>query len=154
MNLVTLIVTGVVAIGAAAVGGWIGTRGALKVSKEDNAAADARARAERVENRRKDAYLQIVVSVHTSVLAIRDQALGVSPSAEAVEKSLNARALSLFGSAEVRTLYQVVHDGLIALRNAIGGPLFAQRFREVQAAIVALEARIFTELSEPTVETA
>ncbi len=157
----TILVTGLVAILSAAVGGVIGAYGALKVSKVDNAATDARAaeertaalalsREERVDNRRKEAYLELTKAVAGTLQPFADylhNPVGFFPAAS-FDAFVSARAFALFGSADVHRMYHEVF-AKFTIFSQQSGDLQQRRvqYDPVQVAALAFEEQIRREMS-------
>jgi hypothetical protein len=156
----TILASGAVAIVAAAMGGVIGAYGALKVSKADNAASDARAQAERAaalslsreerfDNRRRDAYVEIAKAVRLKMLKSTDYIEHRLSNSGTAEELVIARAFALFGTSEVQGTYDnllfAYHGWLATATDSDRG----DGFGDVVTAANALERQIAAEMSLP-----
>jgi hypothetical protein len=162
----TILITGGVTILSGAVGGAIGAFSAVKVSRNDNTAANTRAqsdreaalalaREERTASRREKAYLEILLAVGQMADAMRDVTNGprslefVQAARDKIsdEQRQKARALAKFGSREVQRLYDDVATAAQQWGNAANDNERAQSWREAYAAIAAMESRVAAEMA-------
>lgn len=166
MDWVTVITTGAVAIVSAALGGIIGARGALAVSKVDNAAADTRARdertaalalsrEERVDNRHKDAYIEILTAAHAVDRLCRTFAKSgktmadTQAFADALPRTelQRARIFTKFGSREVSDLMDAVIDRVAGISPVSRGSDAEREYDALLTAVYALDAQIASEMT-------
>jgi hypothetical protein len=107
-------------------------------------------REERLDARRKDVYVEIVIALHRALGTASRCTFGGDTMLPDTDTLLRAYSMSLFGSSDVRRLCAEAFESYVQWLGKVDGhDERVTRFRTFASGVYALEDRVAVEMSAP-----